>query len=95
MTIVEDRKGDLILHVLIQPRSSKTEIAGRHGETLKIRLTSPPVEGAANEQCRSLLSKVLKVPKKNIEIISGLKSRIKKLKITNISRSDAEKALKL
>ncbi len=95
MTIVEDRKGDLILHVLIQPRSSKTEIAGRHGETLKIRLTSPPVEGAANEQCRSLLSKVLKIPKKNIEIVSGLKSRIKKLKITNISRSDAEKALKL
>lgn len=95
MTIVEDRKGDVILNVLIQPRSSKTEIAGRHGETLKIRLTSPPVEGAANEQCRSLLSKVLKVPKKNIEIISGLKSRTKKLKITNISRSDAEKALKL
>ncbi len=95
MTIVEDKKGDLILNVLIQPRSSKAEIVGLHGETLKIRLTSPPVEGAANEQCRSLLSKVLKIPKKNIEIVSGLKSRIKKLKITNISRSDAEKALKL
>ncbi len=95
MTIVEDRKGDLILNVLIQPRSSKTEIAGLQGEALKIRLTSPPVEGAANEQCKSLLSKVLKVPKKNIEIVSGLKSRTKKLKITNISRSDAEKALKL
>ncbi len=95
MIIAEDREGDLILNVLIQPRSSKAEIVGLHGETLKIKLTSPPVEGAANEQCRSLLSKVLKVPKKNIEIVSGLKSRTKKLKIKNISRSDAEKALNL
>jgi hypothetical protein len=93
--IAEDREGDLILNVLIQPRSSKTEIAGLQGEALKIRLTSPPVEGAANEQCRALLAKVLKVPKKNIEIVSGFKSRVKKLKITKLSRSDAEKALKL
>lgn len=95
MIIAEDREGDLILNVLIQPRSSKTEIAGLQGEALKIRLTSPPVEGAANEQCRALLAKVLKVPKKNIEIVSGFKSRVKKLKITKLSRSDAEKALKL
>ncbi len=95
MTIVEDRKGYLILNVLIQTRASKAEIAGLQGEALKIRLTSPPVEGAANEQCRLLLSKVLKVSKKNIEIVSGLKSREKKLKITNISRSDTEKALNL
>jgi uncharacterized protein (TIGR00251 family) len=95
VTIVEEKKGDIILNVLIQPKASKAEIVGPQGESLKIRLTSPPVEGAANEECRSLLSKVLKIPKKKIDIIRGLKSRTKKLRLSGISRVELEKILKL
>ena len=54
-------------------------IAGQHGDTLKIKLTAPPVDGAANKMCVQYLAKCLKVPKSSIEIISGHSSRTKRL----------------
>ncbi|MEK7798096.1 MAG: DUF167 domain-containing protein, partial [Nitrospirota bacterium] len=47
------------LSVRVQPRASRNEVAGLVGETLKIRLTAPPVEGAANEACLAFLAKLL------------------------------------
>ena len=70
---------DLILHLLVQPRASKNEICGIHEGELKLRLTSPPVDGAANEACRQFLSRFLRVPKTSITIISGETSRHKRL----------------
>jgi uncharacterized protein len=54
-------------------------IAGQHGDALKIKLTAPPVDGAANKMCVQYLAKFLKVPKSSIEIISGHTSRTKRL----------------
>ena len=51
------------------------------GNALKIRLTSPPVDGAANKLCREFLSDLLSVPKSAVEIISGETSRHKRVKI--------------
>ena len=67
------------LTVFVQPRSSKNMIAGLHNQTLKIKLTSPPVDGAANKMCIQYLAKCLKIPKSSIEIVSGHKSRTKRL----------------
>ena len=72
-------------NVRIIPRSSRNEIAGREGSVYRIKVTSPPVDGKANKALINLLSKVLKTPKKNIEIISGEKSRNKRIRINNIS----------
>jgi len=54
-------------------------IAGQHGDALKIKLTAPPVDDAANKMCVQYLAKWLKVPKSSIEIISGHTSRTKRL----------------
>ena len=72
----------IILNLHIQPRASKNEVCGVQGDALKIRLTSPPVDGAANKLCREFLAELFKVPKSAVEIISGEASRHKRVKIT-------------
>ena len=52
------------------------------GDALKIRLTSPPVDGAANKLCREFLAELFRVPKSAVEIISGETSRHKRVKIS-------------
>ena len=65
----------------IQPRASKNEICGPQDNKLKIRLTSPPVDGAANRMCVKFLAKTLRVPPSSITIVSGLKGRNKVIRI--------------
>lgn len=78
--LTTDARG-LILNVFIQPKSSKNMIVGRYNDAVKIKVTAPPVDGAANKMCVSYLSKLFKIPKSNIEIISGHTSRLKKVLI--------------
>lgn len=79
MPFIQENSNGIILKILVQPRSSKNMIAGLHGDALKIKLTAPPVDGAANKMCIQHLAKWLKVPKSSIEIISGQSSRTKRL----------------
>ena len=72
----------IILNLHIQPRASKCEVCGVQGDALKIRLTSPPVDGAANKLCREFLADLFHVPKSAVEIVSGETSRHKRVKIT-------------
>ena len=62
---------------IIQPRSSKNIICGLQGDSLKIRLTAPPVDGAANKMCVKLLAKTLGVSLSKITITKGQKGRNK------------------
>jgi len=71
----------IILNIHVQPRASKNQVCGLQGEELKIRLTSPPVEGAANKLCREFLADLFGVAKSYVEIISGESSRHKRVKI--------------
>lgn len=68
-------------HVQVQPRASRAGIAGLHQDSLKIKLTAPPVGGAANQQCIELLAKALNHPKSAITIIRGLTNRRKHVRI--------------
>jgi uncharacterized protein (TIGR00251 family) len=61
LNIREDKNG-VVFKVRVQPRSSKNQIAGLFDDSLKVRLTAPPVEGEANEACCAFLAKVLAVP---------------------------------
>lgn len=69
----------VLLQVLVQPRASRNEVAGLQGEELKVRLTSPPVEGAANKTCTAYFAKLLGVPKSAVELVVGDRSRHKRL----------------
>lgn len=92
LNIVEDNEG-VILPVWIQPRASKDEIVGEYNGALKIKLTSPPVEGGANRRCIEFLSKRFKIAKSHLEIIKGEKSKDKLIKIIGLKREDVLKIL--
>lgn len=79
---------ETILKLHVTPRGSKNEITGRRGDTLCVKITAPPVEGAANAAIIKFIADALGVRKSQIEIISGEKSREKTLKITGLSRGD-------
>jgi uncharacterized protein (TIGR00251 family) len=74
---------NLILHLRIQPRASKDEFAGPYGNTLKIRLTAPPVDGKANEHLRAFLSEKFGVAKSQVTVLSGDASREKRVRISS------------
>ncbi|MHC2994846.1 MAG: YggU family protein [Candidatus Atribacteria bacterium] len=79
---------DIIIKTKIIPGSSKNKIIGVYADTLKIAITSPPVEGKANKKCISYLSKLFDLAKSKIEILSGKNSRNKLIKICNINQND-------
>ncbi|MCG6909942.1 MAG: DUF167 domain-containing protein [Deltaproteobacteria bacterium] len=81
----------LAFKVYVQPRASKNQIVGRHGDALKIKLKAPPVEGAANKMCVRFLAECLGLPKSKVEIKSGHSSRTKLLLATPREGSDREK----
>ena len=66
------------------PRSSKPGVQGVEGEYLKVRLKSPPVEGKANRELVEVLAKVLGVSKGQVEIISGVKGRVKEVMLSGV-----------
>jgi uncharacterized protein len=77
----------------VQPKACRNEICGFSGSELKIRLTSPPVEGAANKLCREFLAKLLRVAKSDVRIIAGEKSRHKTVTIHGVTGESVRKLL--
>lgn len=84
---------DIILKLHVTPRGSKNEITGWRGDVLCLKITAPPVDGAANAAVIKFVADVLKVKKSQIELISGEKSREKSLKIVGIEQNDIKKHL--
>ena len=77
-----------LLWIHVQPRSSRTEIIGWHGDAIKIRLKAPPVDGAANEELIRFLSKAIGVPKQAVQITAGKTARRKRVKIDGVEHGD-------
>lgn len=71
----------MILELYVQPGASRSEFAGEHGGRIKLRLAAPPVEGKANEALVEFLAAYFDVPRRNVHITSGLKSRRKRVVI--------------
>lgn len=65
----------------VQPKASKNAVAGLYDDALKIRLTAPPVDGAANKMCIAFLSKITGISKSAMTIASGQTSRFKQIEI--------------
>jgi uncharacterized protein (TIGR00251 family) len=85
--------GTVIFAVRVQPRSSKDEIAGDAAGALKIRLQAPALEGRANEALIEFLAELLKTPKGAVRILSGERSRIKRLEIRGVTKPQIERLL--
>jgi hypothetical protein len=69
--------GSITLSIHVQPGAKCTEVAGVHGDALKVRVASPPVEGKANEALRSFLAEAFGVPRRNVTLLSGNYARRK------------------
>jgi len=76
------------LKVFIQPRASRNRIVGWHNCELKMAVTSPPVDGAANAHVIALLAQSLQLPKTNLVLISGQTKRHKRIAIDGLSELD-------
>lgn len=90
----ENEKG-LFVKLIIQPRASKNELKGVQGDALKLRLTSPPVDGAANLACRTFLAKLVKIPPSQVIITAGLTSRHKTVFLPGISKDKFLETIKM
>ena len=77
-------KNGIQVSAIIRPRSSKNIICGLQGESLKIRLTSPPVDGEANKMCVKVLAKQLNIVPSKVSIISGQKGRNKIIRVEDM-----------
>jgi uncharacterized protein len=77
--------GGVTLAVKVQPRASENRIVDASGEELRVRVTAPPVDSAANEALVRFLAKVLQCPRNNVELLRGNTSRRKVLKIHGLS----------
>ena len=73
------------LTVHVQPRAKRSEVAGRHGDALKVRLAAPPVDGAANEELVRVLAAALGLPRRAVRIVGGLTARRKTVEIEGLS----------
>jgi uncharacterized protein (TIGR00251 family) len=71
----------VILDLHVQPGAARTELAGKHGERLKVRLQARAVDGKANDDLIEFLAAHFGVPRRNVRIVSGLKSRQKRVEI--------------
>ena len=67
------------IFLYLQPRASRNKVVGLQGDELKISLTAPPVDGAANKACCTFLAKLCGLPKSCVKLISGDTSRHKRL----------------
>ncbi len=71
--------------VHVQPRASRSELAGTHGEALKVRLSAPPVDGAANSALIDFLAQLFAVSRRDVRILAGESSRSKVVEIEGIT----------
>lgn len=84
LKITETATG-VIFSIHVQPRASRNELCGLQGEELKVRLTSPPVEDAANKLCVEFIAKNLGVAKSRVTIVAGAKSRHKTISVEGVT----------
>jgi len=86
MLETQERNGAVIFSVRVQPRASKDEIAGEMGGALKVRLRAPAVENRANEALVEFLAQLLKRPRSAVRLLSGERSRTKRIEVSGVAR---------
>jgi uncharacterized protein len=82
---IDDRGRSVRFSVRVQPRAARSEIVGLHGEALKVRLSAPPVDGAANVALVELLAEALGVPRRCVRVVSGATSRGKVVEVDGVN----------
>ena len=85
MIPIRDAEDGATFAVKVHPRAKKDGITGELGDALKVSLTTPPVEGRANEACIEFFAKLLKVSRSSVTIASGQSSRNKVIRVAGMT----------
>lgn len=86
MLSIHERDGALVVAVRVQPHASRDEVVGEIGGALKVRLQAPAVENRANDALCEYLAALLKTPKSAVRILSGDRSRVKRIEIRGVTK---------
>ena len=89
----QTKQGEGLLRVYVQPRSSRNGICGIHGDSLKVAITAPPLEGRANKAVILLFSKLFSIRRKDVALVAGEQSRFKTVLFTTLSAADIKELL--
>lgn len=76
-----DAAGTVTIRVHVQPGARRTEVTGLHGESVKVRVAAPALEDRANEALVDFIAEKFAVPRRGVTLVSGLKSREKRLEV--------------
>ena len=90
---IDEKDGAVRLQVYVQPRAAQTQIVGMHGDSLKIRIAAPPVEGEANAELERFIAKLVSIAKSNVSVRAGASSRLKTVSIENTTAAAVEAAV--
>ncbi len=89
MISIRQSNGGVTFAVKVHPRAKENAITGELANALKVSLTSPPMEGHANEACIELFAKLLKLPHGSVTIASGQTRRGKLIRVSGLSADEA------
>lgn len=81
------------LHLHVQPNGKRAEVLGRHGDALKVRIDAPPVDGAANEALLDFVATLLGMPRSNLALVKGTRSRHKVVMVSGLTLDEARTKL--
>ena len=85
MTVINELQNGVTFGVKVHPRAKKNAITGELGDAIKLSLTTPPIDGRANDGCIEFFAKLLKVPRSSITIASGAGGRNKVIRVTGVT----------
>ncbi len=87
--MIQSASNGVFLTVRVIPRAGKSGVAGTRGGAFLVRLTSPPVEGAANAELIEVLASALGVSKRMVTIVSGERARQKRVHVAGVDQATA------
>jgi uncharacterized protein (TIGR00251 family) len=79
----------VFLSVKVQPRASRNDVGGLHGSELKVAVTAPPVDSAANQAVVELIAEILGLPRRAVTLVRGQTSRHKILRLDGLTAEEA------
>jgi uncharacterized protein (TIGR00251 family) len=85
----------VLITIRVIPRATRSQIAGTRNDALLVRLSAPPVDGAANAELIDVLSDALGVPRRSVTLVSGERSRSKRVRVAGMAADDVRRALNL
>ena len=93
MIPIKDTSSGANFSVRVHPRARKNALNGEVGDSLKLSLTAPPIDGRANQACTDFLAEVLNVPRSSVTIAAGQSSRIKVIRVAGLSADEVRARL--